>query len=198
MTGTADDAVPPPWVQVVGHQLPRDDGLYVRWDAENAWGTEPLVTTVSHVAERMAWLVPGAEPLMVGDMSTRGGGELFGHKTHDTGQDADLGLYLTGRRQPLDGFVDVRPHQLDLEANWLLIRELLDTGNVQFILLDQGHIDTLSAYLVEQRGFPQSYVDEVMPPPDDRLEWGTHGVVRHAPNHRSHLHVHVQRPADLL
>ncbi len=179
-------------------QLERNDGLYVRWDAGNAWGTPLLVETMSQVGTRMAWLLPRSEPLMVGDMSSRGGGPLFGHKTHDTGEDADVGLYLKGGRQPLDGFVDVRPDELDLDANWLLIREFLDTGNVHFILLDQRHIEALRKHLLEERGYPRDYVDEVFPPRGAAIEWSAHGVVRHAPNHRSHLHVHVQRAADLL
>jgi hypothetical protein len=197
-TASAADVHVPDASLRAGHQLTRHDGLYVRWDAGNAWGSSLMVSTLERVGERMAWLRPRAEPLMIGDMSSRGGGPLFGHKTHDTGHDADLGLYLVGGRQPLDGFVDVRPQDLDLEANWLLIRELLDTGNVQFILLDKRHIAALRAYLTDVRGYPQRYVEEIMPPVNAEVTWGAHGVVRHAPNHASHLHVHVQRAADFL
>ncbi len=191
-----ESAAEPPLV--AGHQLQRDDGLYVRWDQNNAWGSSLLVATLEHVSERMAWLLPTADPLMVGDMSRKGGGTLFGHKTHDTGMDADIGLYLADGTQPLDGFVDVPPAELDLEANWLLIRELLDTGNVHFILLDQRHIDALRAYLLDEKHYPADWVDEVLPSRGAPVRWSTHGVVRHAPNHRSHLHIHTKRAAELL
>ncbi len=177
---------PPRWVQV-----PRADGLYERWDPSRSWGRTWVPSTLQTVAERVAFELPMADPLMVGDISQRGGGRMDGHRTHDQGIDVDIGLFMPGQLQPLGGFVDLRPHQLDLHANWVLLSALLDTRNVQFILLDQGHIDALRHYLLVEVGIQRAEVDRMFPPRNVRSTWKERGIVRHAPNHSSHLHVRI-------
>ncbi|MCB9678741.1 MAG: penicillin-insensitive murein endopeptidase [Alphaproteobacteria bacterium] len=174
-------------------QLPDLPGLVDRWDAKRAWGTPLLVETLLSVSERLAWDHPDWDPITIGDLSRRGGGPLYGHKTHDLGIDADLGLFVRGGRQP-DGFLDVRPADLDVAATWILVNALLDTGNVQFILLDQRHIDRLRAHALDDLGLDPIDVDAILVPPTTRLGWEQRGVVRHAPNHSSHLHVRITPP----
>ncbi|MCB9672083.1 MAG: penicillin-insensitive murein endopeptidase [Alphaproteobacteria bacterium] len=173
-------------------RLPEAPGLLDRWDADRSWGTPLIVDTLLHATRRMAWENPHLDPVTVGDLSVRGGGPMFGHSTHDEGIDADLGLFVRGGRQP-DGFTDVTADDLDAEATWKLIATLLDTENVQFILLDQGHIDRIRGWLAST-GYPQEAIDAVFVPTGTRLTWDRRGVVRHAPNHRSHLHVRVTPP----
>lgn len=172
--------------------LPAEPGLHDRWDAGRAWGTPLLVDTLLSTFERLAWDHPSWDPPIVGDLSTRGGGPMFGHKTHDRGIDADLSLYVEGARTE-DGFEDIHPRRLDPHANWTLIKSLLDSGNVQFILLDQGHIDRIASHLVDQ-GYDPGWVRSIFIPAGVHVPWSARGVVRHAPKHRSHLHVRVARP----
>jgi hypothetical protein len=179
------------------NELADGEGLYVRYNPRTAWGTPLLIETIEKVAADMAWLYPRHEPLLVGDMSGRYGGSLYGHRTHKRGVDADIGLYRVGGIQPLDGFVDLSPHVLDLDANLMLIRTLLSTGDVSYILLDQRHIWALRVHALAQ-GYPREWVDDVLPARLTPLNFQDHGVVRHAPNHRSHLHVHVRRGAEVL
>lgn len=177
----------------VATQLPEVVGLHDRWDAQRSWGTRLLVDTLMSSMERLAWDHPAWDPITVGDLSRRGGGPMFGHKTHDRGIDADLSLYLRGARTR-DGFEDVHPDEIDPAANWAVIEALLETNNVQFILLDQGHIDRLARWLERQRGWAREEVRAVLLGRDHQTPWSTRGVVRHAPNHRSHLHVRVAPP----
>lgn len=146
-----------------------------------------------HSMERIAWDHPTWDPITVGDLSNRGGGPMFGHKTHDRGVDADLSLFLRGARTR-DGFEDVHPREIDPLATWTLIETLLDSGNVQFILLDQGHIDRLAHWLERTRGWARDEVRSILIPREQIVPWSTRGVVRHAPNHRSHLHVRITPP----
>jgi len=177
-------------------QLPYQAGLVERWDPRRSYGSWLLVQTLSDVSERLAWELPHADPLMVGDISRRGGGRMHGHKTHDKGVDADIGLYMRGGRQPLGGFLDLRPRELDVEATWATIRALLDTGNVQHILLDQDHIERLRSYLVHEVGMEPSDVEAILTTPGTRIDWRMRGVVVHAPNHRSHIHVRITSPPE--
>ncbi len=186
-TAQADEAVR----YGASRQVPQEEGLLLRWDPARSWGTSRLVQTLQDVSQRLAFEIPHADPLLIGDVSKRGGGRMFGHTTHHMGVDADIGLFVGTGEQPLGGFLDVRARDLDLAANWALIRALLDDEHVAFILLDQAHIDRLKAYVIDEVGLDQQTADAIFPPADTRLSWESTGVVRHAPNHRSHLHVRV-------
>ncbi len=184
----ADDGAP---AYRAAHQVPQVPGLLLRWDPARSWGTSALVDTLHAVARRLAFELPTADPLLVGDVSRRGGGRLSGHITHHLGMDADIGLFTGDGEQPLGGFLDVAPAALDARANWFLIRALLDTGRVHYILLDQGHIDRIRSFAEIELGVERDVLDAIFPSPDARIPWERFGVVRHAPNHRSHLHVRV-------
>lgn len=185
-------ATPPAGVGVT-RQLPEAPGMIDRWDGQRAWGTPLLVETLLDVSERMAWEHPELDPIIVGDISTRGGGPMHGHKTHDLGIDADIGVFIDQGHQPRY-FIDISPRRLDVRATWLLIQALLDTGNVQFILLDQGHMNRLRVHLSEELGWTTEEIDQVLVPESTRLGYDVRGVVRHAPNHLSHLHVRITPP----
>jgi murein endopeptidase len=123
-------------------------------------------------------------------MSLPRGGQLSGHRSHRGGLDADIGIYFGKGRQYKQGFLVVEPAALDLEANWLLIRSLFETGLVERILLDQAFITRLRQYVIETgelsteeayRIFPEAEVDP----------WLMNGVVNHVPGHRHHMHVRV-------
>lgn len=131
-------------------------------------------------------------------MSRRGGGRLDGHISHDKGIDVDIGLFMDDGRQPLGGFVDLRPSQLDVRSTWILVRTLLDMGNVQFILLDQSLIERLKSYAINEVGLDRAEAEAIFPPRDERPAWSERGVVRHAPNHRSHIHVRLLPPDGVL
>jgi murein endopeptidase len=168
-------------------QLPEASGLYERWDPARSWGTCDLVAAVEQLAERVSLALPLADPLLVGDISRRGGGPMPPHSSHDRGVDVDLGLFMDDGRQPLGGFVPLRPSQLDVRSTWVLLRAALDTGQVEFALLDQGHIDRLRAYALDELHLDANVVERMFPTAPERK--GEYGVVRHAPNHRDHVHV---------
>lgn len=179
-----------------GWQLPTADGLYERWDPTRSWASQHVIQILQSVAERMALELPNADPLLIGDISRRGGGRMPGHLTHDKGIDVDIGLFMSDGEQPLGGFLELTPSQLDVRSTWILVRTLLDTDQVQFILLDQGHIERLRAYALGDLGLDAETVDEMFPPPLRSPKWSERGVVRHAPNHRSHLHVRLLPGGD--
>jgi penicillin-insensitive murein endopeptidase len=83
-------------------------------------------------AADVAKAVPGSV-LFVGDLSSRNGGPLSGHHSHQSGRDADVGFYLTtldGKRAQSHEFVafdgdgkakDGSQYLFDDERNWLLV-----------------------------------------------------------------------------
>jgi murein endopeptidase len=178
----------------VGSQLPKAEGLYERWDPSRSWATSYVVPVLESVAEKLAYALPFADPLLIGDISRRGGGHLPGHVTHHAGIDVDLGLFWHDGEQPLGGFVDLGPEDLDVHATWILLQALLDSGQVHYVLLDEAHIERLRRHAIEL-GVPRAEIDATFLRRDATLDAKTVGVVRHAPNHRSHLHVRLLPPA---
>ncbi|MEL6345858.1 MAG: penicillin-insensitive murein endopeptidase, partial [Myxococcota bacterium] len=132
-----------------GVQLPERQELYAIWDQNKAWATPEMAHAITTGAEEMAWKMPSADPLIIGDISRRYGGHLHGHKSHRAGVDADIGIFTQGGAQPQGGyFVNVTPSTIDYEANWLFWRSMLETGLVDRILLDQSLIDAMRRYLI--------------------------------------------------
>lgn len=173
-----------------GRQMPVASELYKLWSPDKAWGRPEMIEVLTRAAEEMAWLMPEADPIVVGDISTRYGGFLEGHKSHRSGIDADIGLYWGDARMHMGGFRDVHPDNLDLEANWLLIKSMLDTGLVERILLDQRLILRIKRYTIESGELTPEEADRTFPVGYTRM-WTHTSVVHHAPSHKEHMHVRV-------
>jgi murein endopeptidase len=173
-----------------GIQLKPAPELYTVWFPERAWGRPEALEVITRAAEEMAWLIPEADPIIVGDISTQFGGELHGHMTHRSGIDADISVYWLGATTFQGDYPEASPLNLDLEANWLLIKSMLDTGMVERILLDQRNIDRIKQYTIESGELTVKEANRVFPEPGSRDRYKT-GVVHHAPHHQEHMHVRV-------
>lgn len=178
------------WDLVGGVQLPERPELYARANADSVWGTPTMIQTIQQVAQEMAWQLPDADPIYIGDISQRRGGYFDGHKSHRGGVDADIGLYVEDGRQ-LQRFVDVYPNDFDAKANWILIRTLLETGNVERIYLDESLIRSLRRYVAAHEGLSQEEVYRIFPPQGTARTWEMTGIVQHVGGHRNHMHVRV-------
>jgi len=172
-------------------QLPHEPELMHLFDPRRSWGSPTMVDTLVAAAGRVAARHPDADPLFVGDLSTSRGGALPPHRWHHDGRSADIGLFAFDGQQPPAGFVRVWPSQLDVPRTWTLIEALLDTGNVEHILLDQGLIQRLKAYVQEEGLMPPDQLAATFPPKNTRDMWRMRGIVRHAPRHGDHMHLRV-------
>lgn len=137
----------------VGYRLFRDP-------SSARWGTPRLVALIQEAARVVQSKRPGA-PLLVGDLSNRGGGARNGHRSHRTGRDVDILLYVStpdGRSIPSLGFVPSGPDGLgqtedgkvvrfDTARNWELVKALLTSkqADVEWIFVARW----LEALLVE-------------------------------------------------
>ncbi|MFZ5482228.1 MAG: penicillin-insensitive murein endopeptidase [Myxococcota bacterium] len=173
-----------------GVELPDLPLFYVKAQPDHSWGSPEMVDLLVEAGRHMSWLLPGASPFVIGDISRRHGGHLAGHITHRAGIDVDIGIYKKGAWQHKNSFTTLAPSELDLEANWALVSTLLDSGKVDFILLDRAHIARLRAYALKKGLLTEEEADRVMPA-DGRGHWADVGVLRHAPHHQDHIHVRV-------
>lgn len=170
-----------------GENLPDLPLFYLRTQPDHSWGSRLMIDTIVEGARHMRWLLPDADPITIGDIAWQHGGPLSGHVSHRGGIDADIGIYRTGAGQNPRGF-DRLGDDFDAEANWALISALLDSGNVEFILLDQAHIRRLRTYVLTNGLLTAAEAEAIFPTAD---YYERTGYVRHAPRHDDHLHVRV-------
>lgn len=179
-----------------GVQLPFLPTLYTRYNPDSTWGTQTMVDVIISATQELRWLLPDADPILIGDISHRRGGFFDGHKSHRAGIDADIGLYWGKGFQSQRGFMPKPGEGLDLEANWLLIRALLSTGEVDRILLDQSHINKLRNYTIESGELSVDEANAIFPGRDAAKKWEMRGVVQHVEGHRDHLHIRLRCGSD--
>ncbi|HEX4335692.1 MAG TPA: penicillin-insensitive murein endopeptidase [Polyangiaceae bacterium] len=99
---------------------------------ERVYGHPALVLMLGRSARDVAMAAPGSV-LLVGDLSSKSGGPQPGHRSHQSGRDADVAFYVTdlhGKPVPSTEYVafdgdgksrDGRPFLFDDERNWLLV-----------------------------------------------------------------------------
>ncbi len=63
------------------------------------WGVPSLVGMLERSSARVAKRFSGSV-LTVGDLSRKGGGDVDGHRSHESGRDADVGFYLRKGKKP--------------------------------------------------------------------------------------------------
>lgn len=87
-------------------------GKTVRAVGSLRWGLPQLVDMLTRSAEHVAKKHPGSV-LTVGDLSKKGGGEVGGHRSHESGRDADVAFYLVRKDKT---FVAPRFAKIDEEG----------------------------------------------------------------------------------
>jgi penicillin-insensitive murein endopeptidase len=120
--------------QIRAKRLTDTKSLKVRGRSRaRAFGHPALVLMLQRSAKDVASAVPGSV-LLVGDVSARGGGPLSGHRSHQSGRDADLAFYMKNRQGRLvtpadlvtfDGegqATDGSGLVFDDQRNWLLLQ----------------------------------------------------------------------------
>ena len=79
-----------------GVELEPSQALALKRPKGPRWGIDQLVSLLERGAQRVHSRFPGSV-LLVGDLSRRGGGDLGGHRSHESGRDADVGFYFVDR-----------------------------------------------------------------------------------------------------
>ena len=175
------------------------------------WGRRIRAAAIRDVAKEVAHERPGA-PLIVGDLAGRWGGESSGHRSHRTGRDADLLIYVVtpdGRSVPspgflrfgADGLADASPPdksgkskasgrflRLDVEREWLLIKALVSSkeANVQWLFFARW-LEALVIEYARARG------------EDPELVWYAESVLLQpgdSASHDDHLHLRIACTPD--
>jgi penicillin-insensitive murein endopeptidase len=124
--------------------------------------------------------------LNIGHISGPSGGFLRPHRSHQSGRDVDLGYYYQDGGQ---WYLAANATSLDRGRTWALVRALITETDVHFIFIDHSIQGLLREY-AEGLGEDPNWLDDVF---RGRGAAGA-ALIRHAPGHRTHLHVRFYSP----
>ena len=164
-----------------GVQLESGDMFKVR-DPDKAWGTTHTLENLQTAVAKFRAKTGHDEALLVGAISKRKGGKFRPHSSHQTGRDVDL-------RMPKKKGADEKSSaisDIDWDKTWVLIKELIGTGEVEYIFLDWNRQKRLYN-AARKAGASKSEVEKAIQYP--RAKKTNNGVVRHAEGHNVHIHI---------
>lgn len=151
-----------------------------------SFGTANTVAVLDKVLRR--WADTGhRQPVLVGNMSSRSGGKLSPHSTHQSGRDVDLGyMQILPAGEELNWrLMDSR--NLDAKETWALMSMLVQTGQVEVIYVDREIQKLLHDYAVKHQLMPKSALSKWMEYPSPTGSGNP--VMQHVKGHADHMHV---------
>ncbi len=158
---------------------------FVTANEERSWGTKLAVDEIRRVMAAFDRTFPRS-PIIVGDLSKRGGGVLDNHNSHVNGRDVDINLPLN----PVADITDKRPRTVNVAQTWFLLRTLAEGCLVEYVFLDKEVQKQLHAHALGE-GVSRAELELILQYP--RGEKKAVGIVRHWTNHEDHFHVRFQR-----
>lgn len=166
---------------------------------DTRWGLPALVKMLERSAKVVAKKHPGAV-LGAGDLSRKNGGDIFLHRSHESGRDADIAFYVTDVRGKsfladefvrFEGSIESSSHQgvrFDVAKNWALVQAWLEdpVARVSHIFVADPLRRMLLAY-AKPRVSPALYnrAALAMMQPSNALP------------HDNHFHVRISCPAEM-
>jgi penicillin-insensitive murein DD-endopeptidase len=160
------------------------------------WGVPELVDMLVRSSEVVAKKHPGSV-LTVGDLSRRGGGDVDGHRSHESGRDADVAFYLRKGKKPFvaprfvkfeDSLEAARPAgvSFDADRNWALVHAWLTDPRASVLqIFVANHLRKELLLAAQRSGASESIqkrATEVLVEPKNALP------------HDDHFHVRVACP----
>lgn len=163
---------------------PMPNGLWWRVrEPAMSWGTPYMIRHLAAGFEAVAARFNGAPVVVIGDLSARRGGRLRPHRSHQSGRDVDFAYYrLDGNSA--ERFVVTRPHELDVERQWYLLRFWIKSGVVDRMFIDPRLSRAMAEHAAASGDNP-AFLDMVFG--EDRA--GRSGLIGYSPGHNDHAHV---------
>jgi hypothetical protein len=179
------------------HGLPMPDGPHwtLRERRTRAFGARNTIDAMVTAFHHYGQAFDDAPPVSVGEISSRRGGRARPHVSHRTGRDVDLGYLLRPRAS-----AELRPLQwkradersFDAEKNWVLIKALVDTGEVQTIFISrklQRLLEPVARAQLDADEFARYFRVPGQDPQHAPL-------LRHEDGHVDHMHVRFRCDDD--
>lgn len=173
---------------VNGIAMPASAGKWTVLEPGLAYGTKETVDGISKAIERVHANFPGTQPIPIGHISSKHGGYLPVHKSHQAGRDVDLGYYFT---TPQQYFVNGTKANLDLPRTLDLIKGFFAVSDIEMIFIDTSIQKLLVDYAVAH-GEDAGWLDRTFA---IRQKQGVFAPIRHVRGHKNHIHVRFASPS---
>jgi hypothetical protein len=169
------------------HGLPMPEGPHwvLRDRRTRAYGATNAIGAMVAAFHRYGEAFGGAAPpVSVGEISGPRGGRALPHSSHRSGRDVDLGYVLLPGTEG-EHWKQASATNFDVEKNWVLIKALVETGEVQTIFISRKLQRLLEPVARQDIG------EEAL----GRYFWRPGGgpeqdpILRHWDGHRDHMHV---------
>lgn len=155
-------------------------------DPDRAFGTDETLASIARAITRVNEAFAGTPVLYIGNLSSRHGGYLRPHRSHQSGRDADIGYYYAGGP---GWYAPARASNLDVARTWALVKAFAMDPNVEAIFMDRSVQRILRTH-AEHEGESLAWLDGI-------FEGRPHGpdrLIRHEWGHLTHLHVRFKCP----
>lgn len=152
---------------------------------EESWGSSHTINTLHQALVRFRKNSNYKRELVVQDLSLKNGGRFPPHKSHQSGRDVDIRLCVN-RHVPKNG-VPRKIKQVDWDATWVMVHELIKSGQVEYIFLNYDRQKHL--YRAAKRaGVSKDKLARWIQYPTHSKSQRS-GIVRHVKGHSVHIHV---------
>jgi penicillin-insensitive murein endopeptidase len=158
-------------------------GLEVMND-ERCFATPATASSIRAAVAEIERDFPGSL-LRVGDISSRRGGYIRPHRSHQAGVDADIGFYYLGQAK---WYTKANASNLDRERTWALVKALVRQGTVEYLFVDRS-IQVLLREHALAIGEPREFVETLFESPAKKDT-----LIRHTWGHLTHFHVRFIDP----
>jgi murein endopeptidase len=150
------------------------------------FGTRDTVRHVKDCCARYRWKYAKAPPINIGDLSSRDGGHLGNHLSHQSGRDIDLG-FLTKPPQSKGFFNrEATRSNLDVPKQWFVVQCFLDKPETQYIFMSHDVFGALRDHVRKNKSLWHKY----------RNHFSFAGALRPDNEHRTHMHIRFRCPGN--
>lgn len=187
--GAASRSVGFPGDGAIENAIPMVDGpgRILKHTPWKGWATQTTVATLDLVLREWERRYPKRQPILVGNMSARGGGRLKPHSSHQSGRDVDLSYPQIWDRKEELNWRTMSASNLDRDLTWSLLELLRETGAVEVILIDKKIQKLLYEYALETRRYTKKQLENWMQYPGSTSAKSP--LIQHVPGHDDHIHV---------
>ena len=171
---------------VNGVQMPKSEA-WVLLDPGNTWGTSESVEFIQTAIQSVRAKYPDCPPVYIGHISSKSGGALRPHVSHQAGRDVDLSYFTSDGSASHYGHVDAR--NLDRARSWAFVRAFVTQTDVELILIDHSIQKLLREYALEN-GEDPAWISSLF----EGVPGTLRPLILHAKGHDTHFHVRFYNP----
>lgn len=190
--GQPSESIGYPYQGEIDNALPMVDGPGRRITAERwkTWATRRTVDQLDHVLKRWAEIEPKAPPVLIGNLSSREGGPLAPHKSHQSGRDVDLSYITKWNGTDRVTWQHVTADNLDAELTWRLLKLITRDAEVEVIYMDRRIQKLLLEHAKRHGTIRNARLGNWL----EVAGGSEQPLIRHVAGHQDHFHVRFACP----